>query len=64
MIHGMNHFWSGGTTDPKYKSFTDPKGPSGAEASWRWFSRFTKSATAMPFAEAPKPPCSMMHPMA
>jgi poly(hydroxyalkanoate) depolymerase family esterase len=53
LIHGMNHFWSGGTSDPKYKDFTDPKGPSGAEASWRFLRRYTKSATAMPCAEAP-----------
>lgn len=52
-IHGMDHFWSGGTSDPTYKDFTDPKGPSGAEISWRFFSRYTKSSTAMPCAEAP-----------
>ena len=51
MIHGMNHFWSGGSSNPKWASFTDPKGPSGAEASWRFFSRFTKRSTAMPCAE-------------
>ena len=56
LVHGMNHFWSGGTTDPKYKDFTDPKGPSGAEASWAFFKRYTKSSTAMPCAEAPAPP--------
>jgi dienelactone hydrolase len=55
-IHGMNHFWSGGSTDPKLASFTDPKGPSGAEISWRFFSRYTRSATAMPCAEAPVAP--------
>jgi hypothetical protein len=55
VIHGMNHFWSGGSADPKSKNFTDPKGPSGAEASWRWFSRFTKSGTTMPCAETPCP---------
>src|SRR4051812_17783185 len=55
LVHGMNHFWSGGTTDPKYASFTDPKGPSGAEASWAFLERFRKSDTAMPCAEAPAP---------
>ena len=50
-----NHFWSGGTTDPKYASFTDPKGPSGAEASWAFLKRYRKSDTAMPCAEAPAP---------
>ena len=53
LIHGMNHFWSGGTTDPKYASFTDPKGPSASEASWAFFKRYRKSDTAMPCAEAP-----------
>ena len=53
LIHGMNHFWSGGTTDPTYKSFTDPKGPSASEASWAFFKRYRKSDTAMPCAEAP-----------
>ncbi|HEV3229004.1 MAG TPA: PHB depolymerase family esterase [Solirubrobacteraceae bacterium] len=53
LIHGMNHFWSGGTSDPKYKDFTDPKGPSGADASWGFFRRYTKSARTMPCAEAP-----------
>jgi poly(hydroxyalkanoate) depolymerase family esterase len=52
LIGGMNHFWSGGTTDPKYAAFTDPKGPSAAEASWAFFRRYRKSDTAMPCAEA------------
>ena len=56
LIHGMNHFWPGGTTDPKYANFTDPKGPSGAEATWAFVSRYTKSTTSLPCAEAPAPP--------
>lgn len=55
LIHGMNHFWPGGSTDPKLKDFTDPKGPNGAELTWRFLSRYTKSSTAMPCAEAPTP---------
>jgi poly(hydroxyalkanoate) depolymerase family esterase len=55
VVHGMNHFWSGGSSDPKWASFTDPKGPSGVEVSWRFFKRYTKSATAMPCATAPCP---------
>jgi poly(hydroxyalkanoate) depolymerase family esterase len=47
LVHGMNHFWSGGTTDPEYASFTDPKGPSGAEASWAFLKRYRRSDTAM-----------------
>jgi poly(3-hydroxybutyrate) depolymerase len=52
LIHGMNHFWSGGSSDPKLANFTDPKGPSGANVSWRFFSRYTKRSTA--------PPCSAL----
>lgn len=48
LVHGMNHFWSGGSSNPKWKSFTDPKGPSAAVASWRFFSRFTLADTAHP----------------
>jgi hypothetical protein len=55
LIHGMNHFWPGGSTDPTLASFTDPKGPNGAEVSWRFLSRYTKRSTAMPCAEAPAP---------
>jgi hypothetical protein len=46
LIHGMNHFWSGGTTDPEYANFTDPKGPNGAEATWAFVSQYTMSSTA------------------
>ncbi len=42
LIHGMNHFWPGGSADPAWANWTDPKGPSGAEISWRFFSRYTK----------------------
>lgn len=45
MVHGMNHFWSGGSSNPKWADFTDPKGPSAAVASWRFFAHFTKSGT-------------------
>ncbi len=51
-VHGMGHFWSGGTTDPRYAGYGDTKGPSGAEASWAFLRRYTKSSTAMPCAEA------------
>ena len=50
LIHGMNHFWPGGSTDPKLKSFTDPKGPNGAEVTWQFLSRYTMASTAMPCA--------------
>src|SRR4051812_31711552 len=55
LVHGMNHFWSGGTSDPKYASFTDPKGPSASQATWAFLKRYRKSDTAMPCAEAPVP---------
>jgi len=45
LIHGMNHFWSGGSSNPKWADFTDPKGPSAAIASWQFLSRFTLSNT-------------------
>jgi len=51
-IHGMAHFWSGGTTDPAYAGYTDVKGPSAAKATWSFFQRYRKSSTAMPCAEA------------
>lgn len=51
LIHGMNHFWPGGSSDPSLASFTDPKGPNGAEISWEFFRRYKKSDTSMPCAE-------------
>lgn len=51
LIHGMNHFWPGGSSDPELKNFTDPKGPNGAEISWKFFSRFKLTDTSMPCAE-------------
>jgi poly(hydroxyalkanoate) depolymerase family esterase len=52
-IHGMGHFWSGGTTDPAYAGYTDVKGPSAAKATWAFFQRYRKSDTGLPCAEAP-----------
>jgi len=46
LVHGMNHYWSGGSDDPSLSSFTDPSGPSAADASWDFFSRFTLDNTA------------------
>jgi poly(hydroxyalkanoate) depolymerase family esterase len=51
-IHGMGHFWSGGTTDPAYAGYTDVKGPGAAKATWAFFKRYRKAATEMPCAEA------------
>jgi poly(3-hydroxybutyrate) depolymerase len=46
LVHGMNHFWSGGSSDPRWANWTDPKGPSAAVASWNFFSHFTLANTA------------------
>lgn len=51
-IEQMQHFWPGGSSDPKLKGFTDPKAPSGAEMSWAFFKRYRKSDTALPCVEA------------
>ncbi len=48
LVHGMGHFWSGGSSNPKWANFTDPKGPSAAVASWRFFSQFTLANTRWP----------------
>jgi poly(hydroxyalkanoate) depolymerase family esterase len=58
LVHGMNHFWSGGSSNPEWKYFTDPKGPSAAVASWRFFSRFTLANTAWSCRRAPHPHAS------
>ncbi len=51
-IHGMGHFWSGGTHDPALAGYGDVDGPSAARASWAFLSRYRKSGTAMPCAES------------
>ena len=55
LIHGMNHFWPGGSADPDLANFTDPKGPNGAEASWAFVSQYTKSETEPPCTVAQDP---------
>lgn len=56
LVHGMNHFWSGGSADKRWADFTDPKGPSAAVASWAFFSHFTLANTARPCR--PPPPAN------
>jgi poly(3-hydroxybutyrate) depolymerase len=51
-IHGMGHFWSGGTTDPAYAGYTDVSGPSAAKATWKFLSRFRNTETGEPCTEA------------
>jgi poly(3-hydroxybutyrate) depolymerase len=41
IVNGMGHLWPGGSTDPAYSYFSDPKGPSASEASWQFFKQFT-----------------------
>jgi hypothetical protein len=55
IIDGMPHAWPGGSADPKWSGYSDPKAPSGAEGSWAFLRRYTKRDTAMPCAEAPAP---------
>ncbi len=55
LVHGMNHFWSGGSSDPEWHDFTDPKGPSAAVMSWAFFSQFTLANTAWPCSGRPRP---------
>lgn len=51
-IEEMEHFWPGGSDDPKLAGFTDPLAPSGAEISWEFFKRFRLSDTSIPCLEA------------
>jgi poly(hydroxyalkanoate) depolymerase family esterase len=43
-IHGMGHYWSGGSADPASLRYSDPTGPSATAASWTFFSRWQRSA--------------------
>lgn len=40
-VFGMDHYWPGGSADAASAPYTDPTGPSGAEAAWAFFSHFT-----------------------
>jgi poly(hydroxyalkanoate) depolymerase family esterase len=51
IVHGMAHDWSGGTSNPAYSQYTDPKGPSASAASWAFFSHFTLKSTGRPCAD-------------
>lgn len=55
LIHGMNHFWPGGSSDPQWHNWTDPKAPSGAKLAWSFVSRFRKSSTAWSCRPASRP---------
>jgi poly(hydroxyalkanoate) depolymerase family esterase len=49
-IHGMGHYWSGGSADPAIALYTDPRGPSAAAGSWAFFSRWRLSGPVAPCA--------------
>jgi poly(hydroxyalkanoate) depolymerase family esterase len=49
-IHGMGHYWSGGSADPASARYTDPRGPSAATGSWAFFSRWRLSGPVAPCA--------------
>jgi poly(hydroxyalkanoate) depolymerase family esterase len=53
LIHGMNHFWPGGSSDQQWHNWTDPKAPSGAELAWSFVSAFHKDDTAWSCRPAP-----------
>ncbi len=55
IVHGMNHDWSGGTSNPAYSGYTDPKGPSASEASWAFFSHYTLTSTNRRCAQVKAP---------
>jgi poly(hydroxyalkanoate) depolymerase family esterase len=52
IIDGMGHYWSGGSGDPQWSAWTDPKGPSASRAAWEFFRRYRKSETGNECAES------------
>ncbi len=47
-VHGMGHFWSGGSSAAASARFSDPAGPSAAQAAWTFFSDWTLGGPARP----------------
>lgn len=45
-IHGMGHYWSGGSADPASARYSDPLGPNASAASWAFFSHWQRSGRA------------------
>ena len=44
-VHGMGHFWPGGSADRTWFEWEDPKAPNGVDLTWGFFRRFTRSST-------------------
>jgi poly(hydroxyalkanoate) depolymerase family esterase len=51
-VHGMGHYWSGGSAGPASVPYSDPRGPSAAAASWAFFSRWRLSGPLRPCSRA------------
>jgi poly(hydroxyalkanoate) depolymerase family esterase len=45
-IHGMGHYWSGGSAAPASARYSDPRGPNASAASWAFFSDWQRSGRA------------------
>jgi poly(hydroxyalkanoate) depolymerase family esterase len=61
-IHGMGHFWPGGSTDPDLAPFTDPRGPDGEDVIWSFFRRFRMTPGPDPCARPAQPAASRADP--
>ncbi|MGW4350854.1 extracellular catalytic domain type 1 short-chain-length polyhydroxyalkanoate depolymerase [Nocardia sp. NPDC004582] len=44
-IHGMAHYWSGGSAEPDAAEFTDARGPNASRAAWEFFARIHRTDT-------------------
>ena len=42
-VHGMGHYWSGGSADPASARYSDPLGPNASAVSWAFFSHWRRS---------------------
>lgn len=45
-VHGMGHYWSGGSADPASARYSDPLGPNASAASWAFLSHWQRSGRA------------------
>jgi poly(hydroxyalkanoate) depolymerase family esterase len=51
VIHGMGHFWPGGSPDPRWYEYEDATAPNGGELVWDFFSHYRRDLTGGPCAE-------------